>query len=271
MTLLQLVVIAVVQGLTEFLPVSSSGHLVLVPALTCWPDQGLAIDVAAHIGTLVAVVAYFWRDFAAMLTGFVGAAKGQVDGGLRLAGNLLIGTVPALIIGFVVDRWIGEGLRHMQVVAWTMIGFAFVLYLADRYGATHRRIEQIGWRHALIIGLAQCLAFVPGTSRSGITMVAARALGYSRADGARFSFLLSVPAIAAAGLWKGYELVRNNGADALGDAFWTMALSALAGFAAIAFLMRWLARFTFTPFVIYRLGLGALLLYFAYGAGSLCG
>ena len=269
MPLVQIVVLAAVQGLTEFLPISSSGHLILVPALASyagadWPDQGLAIDVATHVGTLAAVLVYFWRDVGRIVGGFAGLLVGRLTPGGRLAGLLLIGTIPALAVGFLVDRYIGDGLRRMEIVAWTMIGFGIVLYIADRLGLTVRRLEHLTLFHAVVVGCAQALAFVPGTSRSGITMVAARLLGYERAEAARFSFLLSIPAIAAAGLWEGLKVVRGGDPRMLDAALAAAGLSALAGFLAIAVLMHWLKRSTFTPFVIYRLGLGAVLLYLVY-------
>jgi undecaprenyl-diphosphatase len=266
LSFLQIVVLAVVQGLTEFLPVSSSAHLILVPKLTGWPDQGLAIDVATHVGTLFAVLIYFWRDIGRLAYGLLQLVKGKRDRWGALAVYLLIGTVPALIAGFLVDHYAGDTLRSMKLIAWTMTGFAIVLYVADRIGLTVRRLEHITAVHAIIIGLAQAVAFIPGVSRSGITMVAGRLLGFERAEAARFSFLLSIPAIAAAGLWEGRKVLETGSAEMLHDALLTCALSALAGFLAIAFLMSWLKRSTFTPFVIYRLLLGGFLFYLVYFA-----
>jgi undecaprenyl-diphosphatase len=261
---LQLVVLSIVQGITEFLPISSSGHLILVPLLTGWPDQGLAIDVATHVGTLVAVLVYFWRDVLAMIVGLARFAGGRRDPGARLAGYILAGTIPALVVGYLVDRYAGDGLRKMEVVAWSMLGFAVVLYVADRAGLRIRRLEHVTLSHALAIGFAQAIAFIPGTSRSGITMVAARLMGYERTDAARFSFLLSIPAIVAAGLWEGLKLYEAGSADLIGDALTACALSAVAGLLAIAALMAWLKRATFTPFVIYRLLLGGFLISMVY-------
>jgi undecaprenyl-diphosphatase len=266
LSFLQIVVLAVVQGLTEFLPVSSSAHLILVPQLTGWPDQGLAIDVASHVGTLFAVLIYFWRDVGRLAYGLLQIFKGKHDRWGALAIYLLIGTVPALIAGFLVEHYAGDMLRSMKLIAWTMTGFAIVLYVADRIGLTVRRLEHITVTHAIIIGLAQAVAFIPGVSRSGITMVAGRLLGFERAEAARFSFLLSIPAIAAAGLWEGRKVLETGSAEMLHDALLTCALSALAGFLAIAFLMSWLKRSTFTPFVIYRLLLGGFLFYLVYFA-----
>jgi undecaprenyl-diphosphatase len=261
---LQLVVLSIVQGITEFLPISSSGHLILVPQLTGWPDQGLAIDVATHVGTLVAVLIYFWRDVWGMIVGLARFAAGRRDPGARLAGYILAGTIPALIVGYLMDRYVGDGLRSMEVIAWTMLGFAVALYFADRIGLRIRRLEHVTLGHAIVIGLAQAIAFIPGTSRSGITMVAARFMGYERADAARFSFLLSIPAIVAAGLWEGLKLYQTGSSEVIGDALTAAALSAVAGLIAIAGLMAWLKTATFTPFVIYRLLLGAFLISIVY-------
>ncbi len=271
MPLLQILVVAIVQGLTEFLPISSSGHLILVPNLTGWPDQGLAIDVAAHLGTLLAVLVYFWRDVGRMAQGLVRLASGRLDAGGRLAGLLLLATIPALAAGYFVDRHLGDLLRDPRIVAWALIGFGVVLYLADRSGMTIRRVEHMPLAHALAIGLAQVLAFIPGTSRSGITISAARLFGYERAEAARFSFLLSIPAISAAGLWKGWELFRGGDPAAVEAAALTGGFSAVAGFLAIAFLMAWLRRATFTVFVGYRILLGVLLLWMIYGGALATG
>ncbi|GIK98468.1 MAG: undecaprenyl-diphosphatase 1 [Alphaproteobacteria bacterium] len=266
MSILQILVLAVVQGLTEFLPVSSSGHLILVPKLTGWPDQGLAIDVATHVGTLLAVLVYFWRDVARMLAGLGKLVTGRLDGGGRLALYLLIGTIPALVVGYLIEEHV-SALRSIEVVAWAMLGYAVVLYVVDRTTLTVRRLEHVTWGQALFVGIAQCLAFIPGTSRSGVTMVAARLLGYERAEAARFSFLLSIPAISAAGIWEGYGLFKAGNEETIRSAVLAAGFSAVAGFVAIAVLMTWLRRSTFTPFVVYRLGLGALLLYLVYVQG----
>lgn len=267
MPLLHILVLALVQGITEFLPISSSGHLILVPVFTGWPDQGLAIDVAAHVGTLVAVLLYFWRDIARMLAGLGRLATGQTDPGARLAGYLLIATIPALIVGYLIEYYLGGGLRQMEVVGWSLILFGVLLHFADKAGLRVRRVEHMTVGHAVIVGCAQVFAFLPGTSRSGVTMTAARLLGYERAEAARFSFLLSVPAIGAAGLWKGLELYRAGDGATLETAGFAAAFSAVAGFLAIAVLMRWLRRSSFAPFVVYRLLLGGFLLYVVYAAG----
>jgi undecaprenyl-diphosphatase len=260
----QLVVLAVVQGLTEFLPVSSSGHLILVPILTGWPDQGIEIDVATHVGTLAAVLIYFWRDVARMATGLVRFAAGRRDPGAKLVGYLIVGTIPALIVGLIIEKTAGTAFRHLEAVAWTMVAFGVVLFFADRFGLTIRRMDHLTIRQVIVIGLAQCLAFVPGTSRSGITMVAARILGYERVEAARFSFLLSIPAISAAGLWEGLKIYQSGSAGLIHDAVVVAAMSAVVGVIAIAGLIWWLRHASFLPFVVYRLVFGCGMLGWIY-------
>lgn len=267
MPLIQILVLALIQGLTEFLPVSSSGHLILVPALTGWADQGLAIDVAAHVGTLLAVLIYFWRDIGRMLAGTARLLVGRFDSGAKLALFLLVGTIPALIAGYLVDRYATEILRNVSIVGWALIGFGILLWVADRIGLTIRRVEHMTFGQALFVGFAQALAFIPGTSRSGICMTAARLVGYERAEAARFAFLLSIPAIAAAGLWKGYQLFSCGQTQQIEVAALTAGLCAIIGLFAIAFMMQWLRRANFTVFVVYRLLLGGLILYLVYFEG----
>lgn len=264
MTVLQIMVLAILQGLTEFLPISSSGHLILVPALTGWPDQGLLMDVAVHVGSLGAVLLYFWRDIWAMVLGLASGLRGRNDPGLRLAFYLVIGTIPALIVGFLMSRYVGDSLRRVEVIAWSLPIFGVVLWFIDRVGLRIRRIEHMTGGHALIVGITQTLAFIPGTSRSGITIVAARLLGYERADAARFSFLLSIPAIAAAGIWEGRHLFEPEHAGRVADAMLGAGVAFVAAFIAIAALMAWLRHASFLPFVIYRLLLGAGLLAWVY-------
>ena len=265
MPLLQLIVLAAVQGITEFLPVSSSGHLILVPEVTGWPDQTLIIDTAVHVGTLGAVLIYFWRDIGAMLLGLLRLLRGRSNKGARLFGLLLLATIPVVLVGGLLSYFdTDEALRSVQVIGWTTLGFGLVLFVADRFFMTLRRLDQMTVGGAVAIGLAQVLALVPGTSRSGITMTAARILGFERRDAARFSMLMSIPAIAAAGALKGSELYRSGDAQLTGDAVIVAGLSFAIAMVAIALLMAWLRRASFTPFVIYRLGLGVGLLVWVY-------
>lgn len=261
---IDILVLAVVQGITEFLPVSSSGHLILVPQFFCWPDQGLTLDVAAHVGTLLAVLVYFWRDVASMAGGLVKLARGKRDPRAKMVWLLLVASVPALAIGFVLDHWAGDALRDYRIIAATLIGFGILLYLADRMGLTVRRLEHMTSGSALAIGFFQCLAFIPGTSRSGITMTMARFMGYERQEAARFSFLLSIPTISAAGLYKGYQLVSSGNFAEMERAAMMVGFSAVTGFFAITFMMYWLRRASFAPFVVYRVILGCVLLWALY-------
>ncbi len=261
---IDILVLAIVQGVTEFLPVSSSGHLILIPKLFCWADQGLTLDVAAHVGTLLAVLVYFWRDVLGLGQGVWLIAQRKRDPRARLVGYLLIGSLPAMVIGFLLDHFAGDQLRDPLIIASALIVFGVILYIADRVGLTLRRLDHLNIGHALLIGIFQCLAFVPGTSRSGITLTMARFLGYERLEAARFSFLLSIPTIAAAGLYKGAQLLHSGTADQLQAALLMMACAAVAGFFAIAFMMYWLRRASMAPFVIYRVALGLYLLYAIY-------
>lgn len=268
---IDILVLAIVQGVTEFLPVSSSAHLILVPQFFCWPDQGLALDVAAHIGTLLAVLTYFWRDVVGLGQGLWQIAQRKRDPRGQLVGYLLVGSLPALVIGYILDRYFGDSLRNPAVIAVTLIVFALLLYAADKLGLTVRRLEHLNIGHVLLIGIFQCLVFVPGASRTGIAMTMTRFLGYERLDAARFSFLLSIPTIAAAGLFKGFQLLHSGTAGQLQAAVLMVVCSAVAGFLAIAFIMYWLRRAGMAPFVLYCLGLGLYLLYVVYRLpGLLC-
>ena len=261
-----LAVIAVVQGITEFLPVSSSGHLVLIPAAAGWADQGLVLDVAVHAGTLAAVVVYFRRDLGRVLAGAMGIGRGGRRAGRALGLRLAVSAVPALAAGGAIAALAPSVFRDPAIVGWTTLGFGIVLYAADRFGMTMRRVADMSLRDAVVIGLAQALALVPGTSRSGITMTAARFLGYERTEAARFSMLMSVPVIAAAALAAGWELARRGDAVVAADAVLAAALSFATALAAIAALLALLRRTSFTPFAIYRVLLGAALLGWLYSA-----
>ena len=265
MDFIHLAVLALVQGVTEFLPVSSSGHLILVPLFMNVPDQGILLDVAVHIGTLGAVLIYLWRDVFAMVGGLGRMLKGRRDPGARLAGLLVVGTLPVVIAGFALNHYLPEGIRGLKVIGWTTLGFGVLLLIADKAGMTLRRIEHLRMGDVLIIGLVQTLALIPGTSRSGICMTAGRMMGMERRDVARFSMLLGIPAIAAAGVRKGWELYKAGNAQLTADAFLAAGMSFAAALVAIAVMMAWLRRASFTVFGVYRLFLGGFLLAVAYG------
>ena len=261
MTMLQLVVLAVVQGITEFLPISSEGHLIITSQVLGWPDQGLAIDLATNAGTLAAVIVFFRRDLIALLAG-LGERGSQST--RPLVGMLIVATIPAGLVGLLLDSIGHEHLRQTWIIATTTLVFGHMLWLADRYGMTLRRVEHMTWGSAIFIGLAQVLALIPGTSRSGITMSAARIMGFEREAAARFSLLLSIPLIAAAVL-LGVLKIREAGDAALtGSAVLVAAPSFVTALIALAAMMAWLRRASFTPFVIYRLLLGFGLLAWLY-------
>ena len=260
-TLLQLAVLAVVQGVTEFLPISSSGHLVLVPAVTGWPDQGLVIDVAVHVGTLAAVIVHLRSDLLGMLRG---AAAGEPAAGRRLLGQAALATVPVMIAGGLVFLHAGPGCRSVAVIGWTTLVFGVLLYAADRLMPAASRLEDLTWGKALLIGVAQILALVPGTSRAGITMTAGRFLGLERVEAARFSMMLAVPAIAAAGAAAVWKLADSGSIPLLGEAAAAAAIAFAAALVAIRLMMGWLRRASFAPFAVYRVFLGAALLGWVY-------
>jgi undecaprenyl-diphosphatase len=265
----QVVVLALIQGITEFLPISSSGHLVLVPALTGWPDQGVLTDIMTHMGSLLAVVVYFWRDVVNMMHGLGDLLRRRMSENARLVFHVALGTVPIVAVGLVLKATgMTDTLRSAEIVAWNAIVFGLFMYAADTWGAMKRQVGDLGWKAALAIGAAQALSLNPGTSRSGITMTAARALGYTRTEAARFSFLLSIPATAAAGLLIIGDAMEH-GTPITFDAILTGALTFLVALATIAFLMRLVKHMSFLPFVIYRVILGAALLGLIYSGTPL--
>lgn len=277
MPLLHIVILAIVQGITEFLPISSSGHLVLVwegvqasgmqvPEQTM--SQQLTLDVAVHVGTLLAVCIYFRRDIGVMLVGLGKVFGGRLDAGARLAFFILLSALPLAVVGGLFKDAIALNLHDIEVVAWATIGFGIVLYLADRAGMTLRRIEHMTVLSAILIGLAQVLAVIPGTSRAGITMSMARILGFERAEAARFSMLMAIPAIAGAGLLVSVDLIDAGDVTLGANAIIAAGLAFVFALIAIAALMGWLQRASFTPFVVYRLILGVVLLGWIYGAFS---
>jgi undecaprenyl-diphosphatase len=265
---IDILVLAIVQGITEFLPVSSSGHLILVPQFYCWPAQSLVLEVAAQIGLLLALVAYFWRDLLSMSQGAYKVLRGKRDSRVRLIGLLLVAAIPMLAASYAAEIYLADTLHSPLVVAGALIGFGALLYVADKIGLTVRRIEHLSWSSALAIGVFQCLAVIPGASRVGVAITVSRIMGFERPDAVRFSFLLSIPVVVITGLYKGWALLSTGEAAALQHAGLMIALSAITGFLAIAFLMYWVRRASFTPFVAYRLALGLFVLYLFYMAGG---
>ena len=262
MTLVQIIVLALIQGLTEFLPVSSSAHLILGGRVFGWPDQGLAFDVATHFGTLIAVLFYFRRELLAMAGSWMRPVRGEDDRqNRRLGAYLLVASAATLFIGFLAYDLVAEHLRYLRVVAWARLGFGVLLWVADAIGREQRPLASLDLRGALLIGLAQACALIPGASRSGVTITAGRLLGLSADAAARFSFLLSVPVIAAAGGYAFYKTLSGEAQIAWPEFLLAAALSALAGWACIAAFLALLRRVGLLPFIVYRLGLGLLLLW----------
>lgn len=266
MTFTHLLILALIQGITEFLPISSSGHLILLPNLTGMEDQGMVLDVAVHIGTLGAVVLYFWSDVQVALAGTGRLLKGRLDTpGANLALCLAVATVPVILFGLVLKMTgLDEALRSTAVIGWTMLVFGLVLYWADRTGAETKTAQDWSLRHAIVMGLWQAIALIPGTSRSGITITAARQLGYNRHDAARLSMLMSIPTILAAGTLAGADVVTRLDAQAARDGAIAAALAFLSALLALTLMMRLLRSVSFTPYVIYRVILGLILLAIAY-------
>lgn len=273
MPLLHIFILALLQGITEFLPISSSGHLVLAWEYfdaSGWnvaqqtESQRLAVDIAVHVGTLAAVCLYFWRDLWSMATGLSRLLIGQWTPGARLALLVILATLPVIGAGFFFKDMITDTLHgDVGIVAWATIGFGVLLYAADRLAMTVRRMEHLTVFQALIIGASQVLALIPGTSRSGITMTAARFFGYERPEAARFSLLLSIPTILGAGTLAGLDLQRTGDATLQFEALVAAAISFVAALLAIILMLRWLRKAGFTPFVIYRLALGLAILIWA--------
>lgn len=262
MTPTQAVVLSLVQAVTEFLPISSSGHLILVPWLLGWPDQGLSFDIATNTGTLLAVLVYFRDDLRQLIRDFFTGQRGSEDFDPRTLGwGLVLGTIPAGIVGLLFHDWLAAHVRKPLVIAVTTIVFGLILGLADRISTRRRELVLLTLRDALIIGCAQALALVPGTSRSGITITAALLLGFTRSSSARFSFLLSIPVgILAAGLdvlkyWK-HGLPPGEVTPMLLG----IGVSAVAGYFVIGWLLTWIRSQSLNVFVVYRLVLGACIL-----------
>lgn len=258
---LQVVLLAIVQGFTEFLPISSSGHLLLPKELLGWPDQGLAFDVAVHVGSLLAVLCYFRKDIVRLLQAWcLSISKNSHSEDSRLAWYIILATLPAGFIGLWADDYIEQHLRTMTVVAVTTIVFGLLLGFADKSSQQQKTLLAMTWQLALIIGFAQALALIPGTSRSGITITAALLLGFNRVASARFSFLLSIPLILAAGGLKTLQLIKSVSLVPWLEIISGAVISGVTAYVCIYGFLRLIDRIGMMPFVIYRLFLGGVLL-----------
>jgi undecaprenyl-diphosphatase len=260
MELYQALLLAIIQGLTEFLPISSSGHLILPSQLFGWPDQGLAFDVAVHIGSLLAVVWYFRQDIWNIIQGWLMRVfKGIKSPESKLGWQVIYATLPAAIIGFAADDFIEAHLRSITVIATTTIVFGVCLGWADKFGKRQFELVELTMAAAIMIGIAQALALIPGTSRSGITITAALLLGLNRHSAAQFSFLLSVPLILAAGGLKTIELITTTASVNWTDMLLGTTASGITAYICIKTFLAFIDRIGMTPFVIYRILLGVFL------------
>jgi undecaprenyl-diphosphatase len=258
-SLFEAIVLALIQGLTEFLPISSSAHLILPSQLLGWPDQGLAFDVAVHVGTLLAVVMYYRRDVGELLVNWVGSWRGQHNAYSRLAWLLIWATIPAGLAGLLGSGLVENYGRSAAVIATSTIIFGLLLWYADVRASERSGIHALTIKQALLIGIAQAVALIPGTSRSGITMTAGLLLGLTRVDAARFSFLLSIPIIIMAGGYNGVKLLQQTEPVAWGLIITGVVVSFVAAYLCIFYFLKIISRMGMLPFVLYRLALGALL------------
>lgn len=264
MTVLHLILLALLQGITEFLPISSSGHLLLFHYFVdgAAEDLALLMDISVHVGTLFAVLLYFWRDIWVMLQGLPAFLTGRFENqGAKMIYHLVLASIPVIIAGFALHAIDPYFLRSPYVVAVATLGFGIVLWVADARFPSDKSLEDMGAKGALLIGLAQILALIPGTSRSGITMSAARMLGYSRSEAARFSLLLSIIAISGAGVLGARDVAGSSLLQAhIFDLALVAALAFLSALGAIVLMMRWLTKQSFRVFALYRIVLGGALL-----------
>lgn len=252
---------AIVRGAAEVLPIDAAAHRLLLARLTCWPNRGDLLAAAADGGILVALVLYFWRDLFQILRSLVRVLRGKRDSGSRLALHLLVGSIPAFAIVFVLEAVLAVAVTQPVYVAVLIVAFAVVLYVGDQTGLTVRRLDQMKLGQALVIGLFQGLAVLPGVSRIGVVSTVARVLGYERVDTARFALLLTIPWIAASALYRSYLGLAAREAPDAERAILMAAGAGVTAFLATAFLMYWLRRGTFTLFAVYRVALGAALIY----------
>lgn len=255
------IILAIIQGITEFLPISSSAHLVLVPRFLGWPDQGLQFDAAIHIGTLAAVVAYFRQQLSAMAQAWIASVRGRQSRDGHLAWAVLWGTIPVGLVGLLFNDYIEQHFRDPVLIATTLAGFGVLLWLADRLGRRQRDEYSVSWGDAAIIGLAQALALVPGTSRSGVTMTAGLGVGLTREAAARYSFLLAVPGTALAGAYETLKMLRATSAIEWQPVIVGIVVAGVTGFLCIHFLLRFIQRIGMLPFTLYRLLLAAVIVY----------
>jgi len=259
----QALILGILQGLTEFLPISSSGHLVVVPYLLGWPDPGLAVDTMLHMGTLLAILVYFWSDLWLLVKATLRSIRNKslADPQARVAWALVVATIPGAVIGFLFEEAVEQWFGMPRAAAAFLLGTAALLVVAEYIGSRVRPITSIAWGDAIVIGLGQALAVAPGLSRSGTTIAAGMLLGFKREDAARFSFLLAVPIMLGAGAYQAIKLISAGSADAqVTTILLGMAGAAVAGYLAIAALLALVRRRSLVVFAVYCAVLGVLVL-----------
>ncbi|MFN8146954.1 MAG: undecaprenyl-diphosphate phosphatase [Candidatus Nanopelagicales bacterium] len=267
MNYVEAVVLGIVQGLTEFLPISSTAHLRVVPQIFGWPDPGAAFTAVIQLGTMAAVLLFFWRDLVRIAVAWVRSLfTPSLRGGLdaRMGWYIILGTVPIAVFGLLFKDQIETGARDLRIIGWVLILFGVILWLVDRVAPQTKDVEDLSLRDGLLFGLAQSFALIPGVSRSGSTITAGRALSYSREAAARFSFLLSIPAVVLSGLFEARKL-GDAGGPQWGPTIVATLVAFVVGYAAIAWLLRWLASHSMLVFAVYRVVVGVLILALVYG------
>ena len=267
MSYFEALILGIVQGLTEFLPISSTAHLRIVPAIFGWGDPGAAFTAVVQLGTMAAVVLFFWRDMVRIVSAWVRQwfkpeLRGSFDA--RMGWYIILGTIPIAILGLAFKNQIETGARDLRIIGWVLILFGVILWGVDKYAPQTKDIGQLGLRDGLIYGVAQALALIPGVSRSGATITAGRALSYDRESAARFSFLLSIPAVVLSGLFEARKLGEAGG-PAWGPTILATVVAFVVGYAAIAWLLRWLTGHSMLVFAIYRVVVGVIVLGLVYG------
>lgn len=262
MNILQSIVLGIIQGITEFLPISSSGHLVVVPYILNWDYQGKAFDVALHAGTAIAVVAFFWQDWVDIIKKAF-AKKAKIDNREikkypdNILWQILIASIPAAIVGLIIEKYAGQYLESIVFITINIVIFGFLLWYSDKKSKSDLQLQKINYKSSFFVGLAQSIALVPGVSRSGITLTASRSIGIPRGEAARFSFLLATPAIVGAFLMKLTEIERNG----INLTFWFGVLSStIFGLLAIKFLLNYLKKSDFSLFLWYRIVVAILII-----------
>ena len=266
MPIFQLILIALIQGITEFLPVSSSAHLILFPKLTGLQDQGLAIDVAVHIGTLLAVLLYLKADIKVLFQGLIQAfGFKRRSNAFSLLCYLITATIPVVLLGFLIKLVnLDESLRSIKIIAWAMLIFGLILYYTDQKNIDTKKSNNWSYRSALIMGFWQALALIPGTSRAGAVISGARLLGFSRQDSAKLAMLMAIPTIMASGALLSLEIIASGSLSLARDFFLSIGFSFAAALLSIRFMMYFLTKYSFTPYVVYRVLLSLILLAIIY-------